>query len=100
MLAAGLSYRESGPADGPVALLLHGYPESSFMWTGVMAQRGGRVARDRAGFRRLRRLAAGSARHLAAPRGGGRELPKRAGPRALRAGRARLGRADRPALGV
>jgi haloalkane dehalogenase len=37
MLAAGLSYRESGPAGAPVALLLHGYPESSFMWDGVMA---------------------------------------------------------------
>src|SRR5918996_2875184 len=37
MLAAGLSYRESGPASGPVALLLHGFPESSFMWHGVMA---------------------------------------------------------------
>src|SRR5919205_1153963 len=36
MLAAGLSYRESGPADGPVALMLHGYPESSYMWEGVM----------------------------------------------------------------
>jgi haloalkane dehalogenase len=38
MLAAGLSYRESGPADGPVALLLHGFPESSYMWHGVMTQ--------------------------------------------------------------
>jgi haloalkane dehalogenase len=36
MLAAGLSYRESGPADGPVALMLHGFPESSHMWEGVM----------------------------------------------------------------
>ena len=36
MLAAGLSYRESGPANGPVALLLHGFPESSYMWDGVM----------------------------------------------------------------
>lgn len=27
-----LAYREGGPADGPVALLLHGYPESSHMW--------------------------------------------------------------------
>jgi haloalkane dehalogenase len=36
MLAAGLSYREAGPADGPVALLLHGYPESSFMWSPVL----------------------------------------------------------------
>jgi haloalkane dehalogenase len=54
MLAAGLSYRESGPADGPVALLLHGYPESSFMWTGVMpavAEAGWRaIAPDLAGF--------------------------------------------------
>jgi haloalkane dehalogenase len=54
MLAAGLSYREAGPADGPVALLLHGYPESSFMWTGVMPQiadAGWRaIAPDFAGF--------------------------------------------------
>jgi haloalkane dehalogenase len=54
MLAAGLSYRESGPADGPVALFLHGFPESSFMWAGVMpavAEAGWRaVAPDFAGF--------------------------------------------------
>jgi haloalkane dehalogenase len=54
MLAAGLSYRESGPADGPVALLLHGFPESSYMWDGVMrpiADAGWRaVAPDFAGF--------------------------------------------------
>src|SRR5918997_3240318 len=54
MLAAGLSYREAGPADGPVALMLHGFPESSFMWTGVMpavADAGWRaVAPDLAGF--------------------------------------------------
>src|SRR5687768_17603558 len=54
MLAAGLSYRESGPVDGPVALLLHGFPESSFMWEGVMpaiANAGWRaVAPDFAGF--------------------------------------------------
>src|SRR3954462_11958300 len=54
MLAAGLSYRESGPADGPVALMLHGYPESSDMWGGVMpavAEGGWRaVAPDLAGF--------------------------------------------------
>jgi len=30
--AAGLAYREEGPADGPPALLVHGYPESSYMW--------------------------------------------------------------------
>ena len=54
MLAAGLSYREAGPADGPVALMLHGFPESSHMWTGVMpavAEAGWRaVAPDFAGF--------------------------------------------------
>jgi haloalkane dehalogenase len=54
MQSAGLSYRESGPAEGPVALLLHGYPESSFMWEGVMpavADAGWRaVAPDFAGF--------------------------------------------------
>jgi haloalkane dehalogenase len=54
MFAAGLSYRESGPADGPVALMLHGYPESSLMWSGVMpavAEAGWRaVAPDLAGF--------------------------------------------------
>jgi haloalkane dehalogenase len=54
MLAAGLSYREAGPTDAPVALLLHGFPESSFMWTGVMpaiADAGWRaLAPDLAGF--------------------------------------------------
>jgi haloalkane dehalogenase len=54
MLAAGLSYRERGPADGPVALMLHGYPQSSFMWEAVMpavADAGWRaVAPDFAGF--------------------------------------------------
>ena len=30
--AGGLAYREAGPPDGPVALLVHGYPESSHMW--------------------------------------------------------------------
>lgn len=27
-----LAHRAAGPADGPVTLLLHGYPESSYMW--------------------------------------------------------------------
>src|SRR5215210_9139579 len=40
MFAAGLFYRESGPADGPVALLLHGFPESSYMWHGVLPAMG------------------------------------------------------------
>ncbi len=30
--AAGLAYREHGPADGPVVLFVHGWPESSYMW--------------------------------------------------------------------
>ena len=54
MVAAGLSYRESGPADGPVVLMLHGFPESSFMWSDVMpavAEAGWRaVAPDFAGY--------------------------------------------------
>ncbi|GAA0626799.1 alpha/beta hydrolase [Kribbella sandramycini] len=29
-------YREAGPADGPVLLLLHGYPSSSFQFRGLM----------------------------------------------------------------
>jgi haloalkane dehalogenase len=34
--AGPLAYREEGPADGPVALLLHGYPESSYMWRALL----------------------------------------------------------------
>jgi haloalkane dehalogenase len=49
-----LSHREAGPADAPVVLLLHGYPESSYMWRHVMpaiAREGRRaVAPDLAGF--------------------------------------------------
>lgn len=30
--AGGLAYREAGPADAPVVLLVHGWPESSWMW--------------------------------------------------------------------
>ena len=52
--AAGLAYREAGPADGPVALLVHGYPESSYMWRHLLpavADAGWRaVAPDLAGF--------------------------------------------------
>jgi haloalkane dehalogenase len=52
--AAGLAYREDGPPDGPVALLLHGYPESSYMWRDllpVLAKAGWRaVAPDLAGW--------------------------------------------------
>jgi haloalkane dehalogenase len=35
-LAAGLAYRAAGSPNGPAVLLLHGYPESSFMWRGVL----------------------------------------------------------------
>jgi haloalkane dehalogenase len=30
--AAGLAFRQAGPATGPPVLLVHGYPESSYMW--------------------------------------------------------------------
>jgi haloalkane dehalogenase len=33
---AGLAHREAGPPDGRVALLVHGYPESSYMWRHLM----------------------------------------------------------------
>lgn len=36
VLAGGLAYREAGPPDGRVALLVHGYPESSYMWRELM----------------------------------------------------------------
>jgi haloalkane dehalogenase len=49
-----LAHREAGPADARVALLLHGYPQSSYMWRELMpelAAAGWRaVAPDLAGF--------------------------------------------------
>jgi pimeloyl-ACP methyl ester carboxylesterase len=49
-----LSHREEGSPDAPVALLLHGYPQSSYMWRDLMpalAAAGWRaVAPDLAGF--------------------------------------------------
>jgi len=54
--AEGLAYREAGPdADGaPAALLVHGYPQSSYMWRdllGAIADAGWRaVAPDMEGF--------------------------------------------------
>jgi haloalkane dehalogenase len=49
-----ISHREAGPADAPVVLLLHGYPESSYMWRHVMPAVAGEgrraVAPDLAGF--------------------------------------------------
>src|SRR5205085_3378647 len=36
--AAGLAYRDAGaPGDGDPVLLVHGYPESSWMWRHVLA---------------------------------------------------------------
>ena len=49
-----LAFREAGPADGPVALLVHGFPQSSYMWRDVLpavAAAGWRgLAPDLAGF--------------------------------------------------
>lgn len=49
-----LAHRSAGPDDGPVALLVHGFPETSHMWAGVMdalAERGIRsVAPDLPGY--------------------------------------------------
>jgi haloalkane dehalogenase len=35
--AAGLAYREQGPPGDRVVLLVHGYPESSYMWRHALA---------------------------------------------------------------
>jgi haloalkane dehalogenase len=35
--AGGMSYREAGDPSDPVVLLVHGYPESSYMWRDAMA---------------------------------------------------------------
>jgi haloalkane dehalogenase len=52
--AAGLAYREVGAASDRVALLVHGYPESSYMWREAMpalADAGWRaIAPDLPGF--------------------------------------------------
>src|SRR3954454_12924574 len=34
--AAGMAYREAGEAGAPPGLLVHGYPESSYMWRHAM----------------------------------------------------------------
>ena len=52
--AAGLAYRSAGDSNDRVALLVHGYPESSYMWHGVLgalADAGWRaLAPDRPGY--------------------------------------------------
>jgi haloalkane dehalogenase len=35
--AAGLAYRQAGSPSDPAVLLVHGYPESSYMWHGTLA---------------------------------------------------------------
>jgi haloalkane dehalogenase len=45
--AAGLAYRASGLEDAPAVLLVHGYPESSYMWREALP------ALERAGWRGL-----------------------------------------------
>lgn len=48
-----LFYREAGPANAPVVLLLHGFPASSFMYRDLMNQLAGKfrlVAPDYPGF--------------------------------------------------
>jgi haloalkane dehalogenase len=34
---AGLAYRAGGPDDGPIAVCVHGWPESSWMWRNTLA---------------------------------------------------------------
>ena len=52
--AAGLAYRQQGPADGPPVLLVHGYPESSYMWNHALQALGDAgmraIAPDLAGY--------------------------------------------------
>ncbi len=52
--AGGLAYREAGESSERVALLVHGYPESSYMWQhalGALAQAGWRaLAPDLPGY--------------------------------------------------
>jgi pimeloyl-ACP methyl ester carboxylesterase len=52
--AAGLAYRSAGDPDAPATLLVHGYPESSYMWRSALdalAQAGYRgIAPDLPGF--------------------------------------------------
>ena len=51
---SGLAWREAGPPDGDPVLLVHGFPESSYMWRDVLPALGDAgwraVAPDLAGF--------------------------------------------------
>ena len=99
--SGGLAYRESGPPEGPVALLVHGYPESSYMWRDVLA------ALDQAGWHAIAPDLAGFGDSEPDPPGTWERhvesierFRSRAGHRALRTRGARLGRPDWPALGL
>ena len=52
--AGGLAYREAGSREDPPALLLHGYPETSYMWNELLPAVAGAgrwaLAPDLAGF--------------------------------------------------
>lgn len=51
--ALEIFYREAGPTNGPVVLLLHGFPASSFMYRDLMPKLAGRfrvIAPDYPGF--------------------------------------------------
>jgi len=51
--AVEIFYREAGPTNGPVVLLLHGFPASSFMYRDLMPKLAGRfrvIAPDYPGF--------------------------------------------------
>jgi haloalkane dehalogenase len=51
---AGMAYREAGDAAAPAVLLVHGYPETSYMWRhalGALADAGWRaIAPDLPGY--------------------------------------------------
>src|SRR3954453_7134272 len=97
-----LAFREAGSPEAPVALMLHGYPNSSYLFRNVMpaaAEAGWRaVAPDMRGFGDTppagrREWDVGGARR------GTRRVRRRRAARAARAGGPRLGRADRVAVG-
>ena len=97
---AGLAHREAGAPNGRVALLVHGYSESSYMWRHLMPVIAERLARRGAGPGRYGRFGARSTGHVGAPGRGARAVSQRPGRRTLRAGTARLGRPDRARLGL
>ena len=99
-----LVYRESLPIEEPkgTVLCVHGWPETSYMWRHLLeavADAGWQaVAPDLPGYgdSPLGGLRGTWTEHV--ERAG--RVPPRAGARRGRPGHARLGRADRPALGV